>query len=47
MTQFTWAVNANGDWGTAADWTPSGPPTTGATVTISIASAHTMHLQQR
>jgi hypothetical protein len=42
MTTYTWNVDADGDWSTASDWSPSGPPTSGASVIISTTDAHTI-----
>jgi hypothetical protein len=42
MTTYTWNVDADGNWSTKADWTPSGPPTTGADVVIDTKDFHTV-----
>lgn len=33
MPTFTWNLNADGDWDMASNWTPSGRPTSGSSVT--------------
>lgn len=42
MTTYSWNVNASGDWSTAADWSPSGPPTAGASIVLDSAALHTV-----
>ena len=42
MISYAWGVDADGDWGAAADWSPSGPPSRGAAVAINTSHLHTV-----
>jgi hypothetical protein len=42
MTTDTWNVDADGNWASGADWSPTGAPGTGDDVVISTADFHTI-----